>query len=166
MRIFLVGFMGCGKTSLGKRLARKINYSFIDIDASVEEITKRTIDDIISMDGEEVFRKIEREALLSTREMENVVISTGGGTPCYFDNMQQINKMGTSVYLKMSYLSLAKRLDDSDNKRPLLKNFSGQKLVDKVKIMLSEREKYYCQAACVIKGENAKPNHIVSLVFG
>lgn len=166
MKIFLVGFMGCGKTSLGKRLARKIDYGFIDIDAYVEEIAKKTIDDIISEDGEDEFRRIERAALLSVKERDNVVISTGGGTPCYFDNMEQINKMGTSVYLKMSYLSLAKRLDDSDNKRPLLKNYSGRELVDKVKEMLSEREKYYSQAACVIKGENAKPNHVISLIFG
>ncbi|MFW5792646.1 MAG: shikimate kinase [Bacteroidota bacterium] len=166
MRIFLIGFMGCGKSSLGKRLSRKINFDFIDLDILVEEKAQKKIERIIKEDGEQTFREIERQALLSLSEFDNVVIAAGGGAPCFYDNMHTILSMGISVYLKMNPLSLAKRLEDSKHFRPLLKNKSGQELVDHIRTMLIEREKYYLQANCVIKGENAKPDHIIRLVFG
>ncbi len=166
MKIFLVGFMGCGKSSIGKRLSRKIGYDFIDLDTFIESNNKRSIYNIISKEGEAVFRQYEKDALLSLENRDNLVVATGGGTPCFFDNMEIINKMGVSVYLKMSPVSLAKRLEDSKHSRPLLKNNTGLDLLLKIKEMLNEREKFYMQAQCILKGENAKPDHIRKLIFG
>jgi shikimate kinase len=166
MRIFLLGFMGCGKTSLGGRLARKINYEFVDLDVLTEKLAGRKIENIIINDGEHAFRLVERDALLSLKDKQNIVVATGGGAPCFFDNMQAITEMGISVYLKMSPTSLAKRLENSKHVRPLIMDKKGQELIDKISEMLNQREQFYLKANCIIKGENAKPEHIISLVFG
>ncbi|MBS4014193.1 MAG: AAA family ATPase [Bacteroidetes bacterium] len=166
MRIFLIGFMGSGKSSLGKRLARRVGFDFLDLDNFIEEKTSKKIPNIIENNGEDVFRQIERDALLSMSDYDNIIIATGGGTPCFFDNMDSILKMGTSVYLKMSPASLAKRLQDSNHIRPLIKNKTGKELHEKVTELLNQREHHYLRANCIIKGENAKPEHIISLIFG
>jgi shikimate kinase len=166
MRIFLLGFMGCGKTSLGKRLARKIDYEFVDLDVLTEEIAGKKIEDIIINDGENAFRLVERDALLSLKDKQNLVVATGGGAPCFFDNMKTIIEMGISVYLRMSATSLAKRLENSKHVRPLIMDKKGQDLIDKINELLNQREQFYLTANCIIKGENAKPEHIISLVFG
>ena len=120
MNIFLIGFMGCGKSSLGKRLARRLNYRFVDLDEEIERQTGRSIAEIFSRDGENYFRQLEANILRQIEWSLPTVVATGGGTPCYFDNMNYINNNGVSVYLRMSPKSLAWRLENTQKKGHLL----------------------------------------------
>ena len=101
-RIFLIGYMGVGKTTLGKALADRTGLSFIDLDLFIEGRYRKTIRQIFEAEGEEAFREIERKALHEVAEFEDIILSTGGGTPCFFDNMTYMNRVGTTVYLKAS----------------------------------------------------------------
>jgi shikimate kinase len=166
MRIYLLGFMGCGKSSLGKRLASRLDYDFYDIDHGLEEKKGMKVPEIFSTFGEETFRKWESEVLKETANMDNVVIATGGGTPCHFDNMDFILKHGISVYLRMDVASLANRLENSRKIRPLVARLSGKALLEEIENRLTEREPYYMRANCIVKGESVKSKHIISLVFG
>lgn len=166
MRIYLIGFMGSGKSTLGKRLARRLDYGFQDLDHLLEEQQHMSIPEIFSRHGEEYFREREREVLHQTALHDNMVIATGGGAPCFFDNMDFILANGKSVYLRMSHLSLAHRLENAFTRRPLLEDLKGESLQQYIAQKLQEREPYYLKAHCVIKGETVKPDHIISLVFG
>jgi shikimate kinase len=166
MRIYLIGFMGCGKSSLGKRLARRLGYAFYDTDQEIERETGKKIGELFREEGEAAFRERERQMLRMTADLERVVVATGGGTPCFFDNMDFIRAHGVSVYLRMSVTSLVHRLENARTKRPLLQDFQGEALFTEISERLADREQWYLKAHCVIKGETAKPNHIVSLVFG
>lgn len=166
MRIYLLGFMGCGKTSLGKRLAQKLGFDFFDIDLGITEQTGLTVPEIFSQLGEKRFRELESQVLKSTANMENAVIATGGGTPCNPENMDFIKENGVSVYLRMSASSLAHRIVYSKKSRPLLDHLSGEELLAEIENRLSAREPYYMQADCIVRGESVKPKHIISLVFG
>ena len=166
MRIYLVGFMGSGKSSLGKRLARRLEVPFIDLDDEVEQLAGKSIPEIFEELGELHFRKLENEALRKTIEHSSAVIATGGGTPCYFDNMEFINQSGASVYLRLSPQSLAWRLENTQKKRPLLMNYKGDDLLHYIEQKLQEREPWYLQSACVLKGETVRVDQVISLVYG
>lgn len=166
MRIYLVGFMGSGKSSLGKRLAKKLDYTFSDIDEEVEALAGISIPDIFLRHGESRFRQLEKEALHQTVHFHKAVIATGGGTPCFFDNMEFINTHGVSVYLRMSSASLAYRLEHAQKQRPLVENYAGEELLNYIEEKLQEREPFYLQSKCIIKGETVKVDQIISLVFG
>ena len=154
MTIFLVGYMGCGKSTLGKKLAINLNYDFIDLDNYIEEQEGRTIKEIFADDGEEYFRKLERVYLHRVIDTENVVISSGGGTPCFFDNMDQMNEYGLTVYINMHPKALIPRLKLSELYRPLIDGMKGEVLLDYVYKTLRERESYYHKAHKVVAGYN------------
>ncbi|NVO03809.1 MAG: shikimate kinase, partial [Bacteroidetes bacterium] len=124
MRIFLIGFMGCGKSSFGKRLANKLGLSFVDLDIEIETSKGRSVSEIFALEGEKVFRCYETETLIQNTEKDNLIISTGGGTPCFNENMDLINSKGISIYLKMSSESLLHRLVNSKKERPLIKSMT------------------------------------------
>lgn len=166
MIIFLIGFMGCGKSTLGKRLARKINYEFMDMDTIIEEKEGMSVREIFEKKGEAWFRESESVFLKSLDPSKNIVVATGGGAPCFGDNMELMNTIGTTVYLKMSPSSLASRLENARHVRPLIKNLTPGLLPDFIQERLKEREPWYSRASCIIKGENVKPDHVISLVFG
>jgi len=166
MRVFLIGFMGSGKTTTGKRLARKLNYTFIDTDSLFEEKSGKSISDYFKVKGETAFRQAEHDLLDDLVKLDNVVVATGGGLPCFFDNMDIINANGISVYLRLSPLSLASRLANSKEDRPLIKNLSGDNLLFFITEMLEKREPYYLKAKCVVKGESVKTDHLIRLIFG
>lgn len=166
MRIYLTGFMGCGKSSFGRRLAKKLDYPFVDLDDEIEEKAGKKLEEIFEVEGEEAFRKIEQEVLFMTVRYKQAVIATGGGTPCFANNMEFMNAEGVTVYLRLSPLSIAHRLEQAKRVRPLVKGLNGDELLAFVKSKLEEREKWYLQSHCVIKGETVKPDHVISLVFG
>lgn len=166
MRIYLVGFMGSGKSSVGRRLAKKLDYDFVDLDTEVEQQVGMDIPEIFLKYGESHFRKLEEKALLSTSHLHKAIIATGGGTPCFFENMKFINEQGASVYLRMSPASLAYRLEHAQKQRPLVENLKGEDLLAYIEEKLKEREPYYLQAKCIIKGETVKVDQVISLVFG
>lgn len=166
MRIYLLGFMGSGKSSLGRRLAKKLDFDFFDIDHGIEEKTGMKVSEIFNTMGENGFRELERTVLHETATLTNTVIATGGGTPCHHNNMDFILENGTSVYLRMSPVSLADRLETSSKIRPLVQNLSGSDLLAEIEERLKKREEYYLRANCIVKGESVKPKHIIDLVFG
>ena len=161
MRIFLVGFMGCGKSTLGKKLAHSLDHKFIDLDQYIEDEEGRTIQQIFDEDGEDYFRKLERVYLHRVIDEENVVISTGGGTPCYFDNMEQMNDYGKTIYVNMHPKALIPRLKNSSQLRPLLKGLEGVELLDYIYKTLREREYYYNSAKYIVPGFNLNAKKII-----
>lgn len=154
MKIFLIGFMGCGKTTLGKKLAAKIGYSLVDLDHQIERITGTTVPDYFASHGEEVFRNLESDTLKAHAYDQNTVISTGGGTPCYFDNMEWMKANGITVYIKLPAASLARRLEKGRSKRPLLRNLSEEEVIEFIENKLEERDVFYTQATIVVSGIN------------
>jgi shikimate kinase len=153
-KIFLLGFMGSGKSTTGKKLASHLKWTFIDLDEKIENITGMKIRDIFSEKGEAFFRRTESEALQGMASESNVVISTGGGTPCFGDNMDFMLRTGLTVYLRMTPARLKSRLADSSDHRPLLKDIGKEDLEEYIAGKLSEREKWYSRAEIIIDGFN------------
>ena len=145
-RIFLIGYMGAGKTTLGKALAHRMKLSYIDTDHYIEKRYRKKVSDIFASEGEECFRDLEHRILLEVSEFEDIIISTGGGLPCFNDNMAIMNDLGTTIYLETSEEELAVRLRASKNVRPLLENRSGGELVDFIRESLEKRRGFYEQA--------------------
>ncbi|HLS97034.1 shikimate kinase [Sphingobacterium allocomposti] len=144
--IFLVGFMGSGKTTLGKKLALHLERKFVDLDEVIVERVGMSIPAYFAMYGEDSFRELEREVLHEQTEI-NIVVSTGGGSPCYFDNMQWILNNGLAIYLHLSPKALYSRLQQSNiAKRPALKGLQGDDLLHFIENKLLEREPFYKQA--------------------
>jgi len=152
MRIFLIGFMGCGKSTFGKKLAAKMGYDFIDLDHLFESTAGTSIGEYFSTNGEEAFRQEESRILKSYDYPANCVIATGGGAPCYFDNMDWINNNGVSVYIQMSPAALAQRLENGKAKRPLLKDLNKTEIIDFIENKLAQRAAYYERAAITANG--------------
>jgi shikimate kinase len=166
MRIYLVGFMGSGKSTIGKRLANNLKFSFIDLDKYIEDHTMKTIPEIFEQKGEAEFRKLENKYLKEVSEIENVIISTGGGVPCFADNMTIMKQQGKIIYLQLDNISLANRLNNSKlkNSRPLIKNIPESELVNFISIKISEREPFYNQADITINTLNFNIDQLVQLV--
>jgi len=160
MKIFLIGFMGCGKTTLGKKLAAKQGFELVDLDHEIERLTGTTVADYFSVHGEEAFRKLESDTLKNHPYAENCVIATGGGTPCYFNNMDWMNANGITVYIELSAVSLAKRLEKGMAKRPLLRNLTPDGVVHFIEGKLEERGDYYRKAKLILSGINLTADDI------
>ena len=141
--------MGTGKTTVGTLLANKLNWSFIDIDCFIENRYHKTITSIFEEKGETGFREIEHRTLQEISGFEKVVISTGGGLPCFFDNMDLMNQSGITIYLKSSVDELTNRLNFDKQKRPLIKDKSPEELRDFVETNLIKREQFYSRAKIV-----------------
>lgn len=152
MLIYLIGYMGCGKTTLGKRLAKRLGFDFVDLDEKIETQTGKTIRELFEIDGEEAFRLMEKEVLQQTFQLNDVVISTGGGVPVFFDNMEQINTHGTSIYIKLSPKSLVNRLQNGKNQRPLIKDKTDEELLLFIEKALEQREPFYEKANLIVDG--------------
>jgi len=151
-RIYIIGFMGSGKTTAGKKLASSLGWEFIDLDKEIENKTGETIPDIFSASGEEYFRKLEAEILTHLTTKTDTIISTGGGTPCYGKNMDFMLETGLVIYIKMTPGQLKSRLEGSSVSRPLLSNKTGKELQQFISDKLTEREKYYLKASVVVAG--------------
>jgi shikimate kinase len=150
--VFLVGFMGCGKTSWGRKLAAGLGYDFIDLDHVLEAHTGITIAEYFSAHGEEEFRKLEAQILKETPYPQNTIVSTGGGMPCFFDNMDWMNTHGKTLYIQLSPKALANRLENAKTQRPVLQGKKGEELVTFIEHKLAEREQYYLQATHTVNG--------------
>lgn len=150
MRIYIIGFMGSGKSTYGQLLANDLGYHFLDLDEVVAKGAGMTIAEIFEKHGEEAFRKLEHEALYDTGQLENYVIATGGGTPCFDDNMRWISMNGLSIYLKLFEGELKDRLLPQINQRPLLKDMSQEELELYIYNTLRERAAFYHRADIVI----------------
>ena len=146
MRIYLIGYMGCGKSTLGRRLAKHLNLEFVDMDHYIEMRNHKSVPQIFAEEGEAEFRKKERKALEELSEFSNIVIATGGGAPCFFDNIDLMNNTGTTIYMNIDPAILADRLIHSKTERPLIKGKSQEELTVFIDEMLAKRRPFYSQA--------------------
>lgn len=151
--IFLIGYMGSGKSTVGKMLQANTDWDFVDMDEYIEKKHNMTVQDIFAEKGENAFREIERQTLEELLRKKKLIVATGGGVPCFNNNMQLINRHAVSVYLKFAPEDLALRLEISGvEKRPLLQNRRGADLLQFVKKSLADRVKYYEQATVSVEG--------------
>lgn len=165
MRIFLIGFMGSGKTHWGTRIAEKLKISFYDLDAVIAIGEGMSISEIFAVKGEEYFRYMEKQTLenLVNRE-ENFVLSAGGGTPCFFNNIEFMKKNGRVVWLNTSLDALNKRLLKEKMTRPLLQGITEDGIRTYIIRKLSERKMYYEQADLMVHEEIMELEPLVSLL--
>jgi shikimate kinase len=162
--IYIIGFMGSGKSTAGKKLAAALEWTFIDLDRKIEEAAGKSIPEIFSKDGEEKFRSLETEVLRNLKSQVKTIVSTGGGTPCHADNMTFMLETGVTVYLKMSTSQLVSRLLGSTEGRPVLKNVPDDKLYDFIDNKLAIREKFYNKANIIVEGINLDINNLQAII--
>ena len=163
--IFLIGFMGSGKSTLGKKVAQKTGYHFIDLDELIVRKTDMSISNYFETFGEASFRELERKILHSLQDTTNTIIATGGGTPCYFDNMDWMNQHGKTIYLKMSPKALLSRLSQKEiEKRPLLNGKSAEQLLDFITTKLEERTSFYNRANILYDGIQSNPKDLIKQI--
>ncbi len=146
MRIYLVGYMGSGKSTLGRKLSEEMDIQFIDMDDYIEERNHKTIPQIFAEEGENAFREKERMALEELSEFTDVVVATGGGAPCFFDNMELMKKSGITIFLNIDPEILAERLLDSKIDRPLIRGKSREELTAFINESLQKRLPFYKKA--------------------
>jgi len=163
-KIFLIGFMGSGKSTAGRRLASYLKWSFVDLDEKIENTEGMKIPAIFSQKGESLFREMESKALRELQPESHVVISTGGGTPCFSNNMEFMLESGLTIYLKMTPSSLKRRLVRSSEGRPLLKDIDRRDLEGFIAAKLAEREKWYSRAEIITDGLNTDLSYLLSLI--
>lgn len=145
-RIILIGYMGAGKTTIGRALAKELGLDFYDLDWYIENRRRKKIPQIFEELGEEGFRKIEHNMLHEVAEFEDVIISCGGGTPCFFDNIDYMNQQAQVVYLHCTPEVLHGHLMMGRVERPLIKGKSPEELISFIKEQLATREQYYTKA--------------------
>lgn len=147
--------MGSGKTTLGNKLAKKFDYSFVDLDQYIEKWQNKSVNEIFNTSGEKYFREIEKKALQElVKTSENEIIATGGGTPCYSDNMEIMNNCGVTVYLKYNSKFLLNRINSSKTQRPLIENIPVPERIEFIEKLLSEREPSYTKSKIIIEKVN------------
>ena len=152
-RIFLIGYMGAGKTTLGKAFARSMGLTFIDLDWYIEERFHKTVRQIFAERSEEGFRELEKRMLHEVADFEDVVIATGGGTPCFFDNVEYMNQKGETVFLDVSQEVLFRRLKVAKQQRPLLAQKNDEELKAFIADALGKRVPHYSKAKHVFRAD-------------
>lgn len=153
IRIFLTGYMGAGKTTLGKAFARKLNLPFVDLDWYMEERFHKTVGELFVERGETGFRELEKNMLHEVGAFEDVVISTGGGAPCFFDNMDFMNRNGETVFLNVHPDVLFRRLRVAKQQRPILQGKQDDELKEFIIQALEKRAPFYSQAQYVFNAD-------------
>jgi shikimate kinase len=166
MKIFLIGFMGSGKTHWGKELSQKLQLPFFDLDEQVVNSENQSINDIFEHQGEEYFRQKETEILhILTESHSSFIMACGGGAPCYFNNIDYMNQAGVTVWLNAHIDILFKRLMVEKAHRPLLKNFSDDQLRAYIIRKFSDRKIYYEQAKVFIDDEETSTDKVIEKIF-
>ena len=150
IRVILVGYMGSGKPTVGRQLANALGVQFYDLDWYIETRFHKRVAEIFAEKGEEGFRDMERRMLHEVAEFEDVVLSCGGGTPCFFDNMDYMNSLGETLYLKASPEVLAQHLRMGRTERPLIKGKTPEELEQYIKESLAAREPFYSKAKHIV----------------
>jgi shikimate kinase len=162
--IALIGFMGVGKTSLGKKLAKQLGWKFIDTDKLIEQKLGINISQIFEIYGENHFRELEHNLILELKSVKNAVIATGGGLPCFHDNMNQLNSFAKSVYLKKDAEQLTNHLKKIKSTRPLIAQLNDLQLFDFVNQKLKERVKFYQLAHFTVDADRNALEKITILI--
>lgn len=166
MRLYLIGYMGCGKSTIGRKISRLAHLRFVDTDSEVERAEGATIADMMTYQGEEYFRQAEHNALLDTVEQNDIVISTGGGLPMWGDNMDIIKGSGLSVYLRRTPANIISRLSPyGRQKRPKFRGLNDQELLEFMTKHMAEREPVYAKADMVIDCDTMSDSRIIDLIL-
>ena len=157
--------MSSGKSTLGKKLSRSLGYKFVDLDKLIERDQGSDIPSIFSQKGESYFREVESRILKEIIPNSSIVLAAGGGTPCFFDNMEFMNRSGITIYVEMTPVALAKRLEYGKHKRPLLANMDEQQVVTFIKEKLEERNPFYKRSFLTVNGINITPEQVRNELF-
>lgn len=165
MKIYLVGYMGSGKSSLGKGLAKALGLSWLDLDTEIESRYKISITDFFSKYGETSFREVEHKVLNEIAPKPDMVISTGGGVPCFHNNMELMNQTGLTIYLEASPALILTRIGPFAWKRPLFQRMDGLDILEKITAHLNSREKFYQQAQITIDATNPDIEELKKLLL-
>lgn len=161
-KIILVGYMGSGKTLLGKSIAETLGIRFINSDSEIEQQTDMSVGQLFEQYGENHFRSLEREFLSNFDVQESFVLATGGGTPCYNNQMEVLNAMGTTVYLQCSNETLFSRLKYERDHRPLIAGLSDEELHESIDVRMKQRESIYQLAQFIISEEDHQAETIIN----
>ncbi len=165
MRLYLIGYMGCGKSTIGRKIARYAYMRFVDTDLKVEQREGAAVADIITNQGEEYFRIVEQAVLADTAADDDIVVSTGGGLPVWGDNMARIAQLGVSVYLRRSPKNIISRLSPyGRQKRPKFRGLNDEQLLAFMTTHMAEREPVYSRADIVIDCDTMSDNEIIELI--
>jgi shikimate kinase len=164
MRIFIIGFMGSGKTTFGRKLAKKLGYRFADTDKLIEQKLGLTIPEIFSSLGQQKFRDEEQLLLDEFGLQDDIVYATGGGLPCFSGNIEKINELGISVYMQLTPEALYSRLATSGARRPLLEGKQGDALLAYITKELQCREQYYLKAKIVAGALSISPELVIGML--
>jgi shikimate kinase len=166
MKIFLIGFMGCGKTHWGKELSHKLQIPFFDLDSVIEEKEEKDITSIFADMGEEYFRMLEKDVLyMLTESHDSFVMACGGGTPCFFNNIDYMKSRGTTVWINCSVECLHSRLVKEKDKRPLIRSLSDDELKTFIVRKYSDRKIFYQQASVILSEEEVTLDGLVTKIF-
>lgn len=167
MRIFLIGYMGCGKTTVGRKLARRLHVPFYDTDSMAEEVEGASVNDIFRYEGEERFRTLEREAVERIIAAgEAAVVSTGGGLPLWRDNMERMNGAGHTIYIRRSAERIARRLTPyGRQKRPRLRGLGDEEIVDFMRRDISDREPCYARSRQTVDGDRLSDDELIETIM-
>ena len=164
LRVFLLGMMGSGKSYWAQKLSEKMNIDWIDLDQQIEKDTSLSIKEIFAVCGEDYFREKERDALHGLSKYKNLILSTGGGTPCFYDNMQWMNEHGVTIWLDEPVEILTERLKKEKAHRPLIKDLSDEELRNFLSKKLTERSFFYSQAKYHLKGNSISDNSFAKIL--
>lgn len=162
--IYLIGFSTSGKSTLGKIIADKLNYHFIDLDEAITQQQGKSINALFDEFGEEGFRKIEQQLLVNTIFLTETVIACGGGTPCYSDNMEFLLRNGTVIYLQVDESDLLERMLNNTAERPLFKGKSNEEIASHINKLLTARKEFYERANYTIKNNSNEESAISSIL--
>lgn len=167
-RIYIIGLPSSGKTTLGKPMAQQIGYDLVDLDHYIEQKEGCSITDIFKYQGENYFRKVERKALHEVSKKENLIISTGGGVPCFFDNMKFMSKNGLTIFLDVSVDEIFKRMTQFNGieERPMFKGKKEEEIKKELEEKYNTRYPFYNDAQIVLKGDNIQVEHLVEAIKG
>ena len=156
--------MGSGKSTMGRALASELKLNFIDLDTFLEEKYFRTIPQIFAEEGEEGFRRKERKILEEVSAFDDVIVATGGGAPCFFDNMDLMNNSGFCIFLDVNKESLVSRLIHAKIERPLIKGKTQEELENFIEAMMEKRRPFYEKARYILKGNEIQVDQVVRLL--
>ena len=166
MKIFLIGFMGSGKSHWGRLLSEKLGIRFFDLDEQVVDHAGKPIVEIFDTEGEEQFRLMEKDVLhIITESHDSFVMACGGGSPCYFNNIDYMNQSGTTVWINTPIDTLFNRLVDEKEKRPLIRELSDQQLKNFIHKKFADRRIYYEQADLTVDEEPVQLDSLIEKVF-
>lgn len=166
MKVFLIGLPGSGKSTIGKQLAELLNVQFVDLDLEIEKTVGSTVRNIFSSKGENHFRKLEQDELLKwTRGAQSFVMATGGGTPCFFNNMNEINQGGLSIFLDVPVDEIVRRMENLNaESRPLLAGNDPNLIREKVRKMREERIQFYSRAKFIVAGTDPSASQLKAFI--